>query len=396
MNRNAKGGKKRSTMRFHRLNLRLLAVAAFATVVVSSSSASVRAAGSATRTVAVSDSNWFFSPCNWHANGSAFAESQNPGAYFAIGFTGSQASLTLDVSMLDHVSAASWPRIRWQIDENTPEDHRLKQGDSLLPLDSNDLSTGAHSLRVWLIANEIFVDRWLVPVENFRVTGLVIDADGATFAPSLRPQRILFFGDSISEGLDTESGSGKYINDSDATHAFTYACGAALDAEFGVVAFAGQGWNIALLSNAPPFSASWSEQFDGQPRSFSPAPDSVVVMMGGNDALFGDLGGVAAAVTTWLGDVRATLPGTKIFFVVEFGGYARDEVSRGFEDYQAAAHDENAHLIDLGAAAEVGLDAGFVKGGTAQSYDGPHPTAGRAAELGAMLAGAIQAVLDGE
>ncbi len=48
------------------------------------------------------------------------------------------------------------------------------------------------------------------------------------------------------------------------------------------------------------------------------------------------------------------------------------------------------------ACGEVGLDAGFVKGGTAESYDGAHPTAERSAELGGMLAEAIRKVLDEE
>ena len=42
----------------------------------------------------------------------------------------------------------------------------------------------------------------------------------------------------------------------------------------------------------------------------------------------------------------------------------------------------------------MGLNSGgFLKGGTAESYDGVHPTAARSAELGAMLAQAIQEAL---
>ena len=95
-----------------------------------------------------------------------------------------------------------------------------------------------------------------------------------------------------------------------------------------------------------------------------------------------------------MGNARAALRKTKMFVVVPFGGYERDELTQGFNAYQAAAHDRNAYLIDLGPEAEVGLNSGgFLKGGTAESYDGVHPTAARSAELGAMLAQAIQEAL---
>src|SRR5262245_22916114 len=70
-----------------------------------------------TRTVPVSDPNWFFSPYNWYVNGDRFAETQNTGAYFKVGFTGTRAALAVDVAMLDGVPASQWPLIRWQIDD---------------------------------------------------------------------------------------------------------------------------------------------------------------------------------------------------------------------------------------------------------------------------------------
>src|SRR5262245_25650821 len=112
----AKGRRPRAS------TLRMTFVALVAMVAVVAS-IPARAAVEETRTVAVSTPDWFFSPGNWHVNGSDFAETQNPGAYFVIGFTGSHVALALDVSMLSGVPAAEWPRIRWQIDGGTPEDH---------------------------------------------------------------------------------------------------------------------------------------------------------------------------------------------------------------------------------------------------------------------------------
>ena len=56
---------------------------------------------------------------------------------------------------------------------------------------------------------------------------------------------------------------------------------------------------------------------------------------------------------------------------------------------------QDAFLIDLGPSAQEGIDSGgFVSGGTSTSYDGVHPMAARAAELGAQLAEAIQGAID--
>ena len=46
------------------------------------------AAGGGTGTIAVNNSNWFFSPYNWYVNGSTYAQTVNPGAYFKVAFSG--------------------------------------------------------------------------------------------------------------------------------------------------------------------------------------------------------------------------------------------------------------------------------------------------------------------
>jgi lysophospholipase L1-like esterase len=289
--------------------------------------------------------------------------------------------------------------IRCQVDGNLAQDIRLKQQDIVIPLNSQSLASGPHSLSVWFIAANHHFDRWEIPSDVVRITGLVIDATGSTLPPTLRPARIVFFGDSITAGAVTESASSNALIADDATHAYTYACAAALNAELGVVAFPGQGWTVSLLadsSNVPPFPQTWNQAFAGQPRSFSPPPDHVVVMLGGNDFLSGVANpvDVANAVTGWLLDVRAMLATSKMFVVVEFDGYERDAVTAGFNAYQTANPDVNAFLIDLGPSAQVGIDSGgFVPGGTSTSYDGVHPTVARAAVLGAALATAIQNAL---
>ena len=102
---------------------------------------------------------------------------------------------------------------------------------------------------------------------------------------------------------------------------------------------------------------------------------------------------IADALRTWIANVRAEVPVSKIFIVVAFGGWERDDVAQGLKAYQSATPDANSYLIDVGPSAETGL-TGFVKGGTDQSYDGVHPTAKRNKELGLLLAEAIRANLE--
>jgi lysophospholipase L1-like esterase len=350
-----------------------------------------------TQTIPVTDPNWFFSPSNWYVSGAAFAETQNTGAYFKIGFTGTSVALQVDVSTLVG-PAAQWPLIRYQIDQNALQDIRLKQQDAILPLNSQALAPGPHSLTVWFVAANLHIDRWQIPSEVVRITGLLIDAGGSTSPPALRPVRMMFFGDSITAGVATESPSSNSLIGDDGTHSYAYACAAGLNAELGVVGFPGQGWTVSFLAdstNVPPFPETWNQQFAGQPRSFLPRPDYVVVMLGGGDFLAAaDPGNIPNAVTAWLVVARETLASSKIFVVVEFDGYERDAVTAGFNAYQSASRDPNAFLIDLGPSAQVGIDSGgFVSGGTSTSYDGVHPTAARAAVLGAQLATAIQNAL---
>jgi hypothetical protein len=132
-----------------------------------------------TRTVPVSDPNWFFSPCHWYINGDSFAETQNIGASFKIGFTARQASLAVDVSMLDGVSAARWPLIRSRIDDAPTQDYRLKQADTLIPMNATDLPAGPHTLTVWFVARDYHIDRWLTRSSlsgGRRVSNAILDS----------------------------------------------------------------------------------------------------------------------------------------------------------------------------------------------------------------------------
>jgi lysophospholipase L1-like esterase len=233
-----------------------------------------------------------------------------------------------------------------------------------------------------------------MPSEALRITGLTLDVGGATVAPTLFPKRILFYGDSITEGVHTESASGNAIKDDDATHAFPYTCAAALGAEFGVVGIARQGWTIPGEggSNVPIFVEAWPYYFAGKPRAFTPAPDYVVVVHGTNDALAPAVPShVQSTVQSWIGAARAAMPSSRICVVVPFGGFERAPLTQAVQAYKAAnPADSNVFLIDLGVGVQSGLTNPSGQS-SAHSHDGIHPDAVTSEALGTQLAAAIQA-----
>ncbi len=348
--------------------------------------------------IPVNDANWYFSPYNWNVVGSSYAETPRSGAYFKIGFTGTSVALQFDTSMLSWMSASSYPGIRYQIDDQPTQDYQLHRWDGIVNLNSKALDPGQHLLTVWNVAIATGYDRWDVPLINeVRVLGLVLDEGAATFAPPLRPHRAIFFGDSITEGLDDVKCSGNGIDSDDAVGDYTFNCAALLNAEYGVVAAGGQGWTrIAHDGHTPPLPQSWKWLFQGVPRDFSTPPDYLVAMEGGIDLLFttNPPSVIQSTIEAWLVDARTTLPTTKIFLAVTFNGFYEDVITAAYNDYlQANPWDKNTYLIDLGPAAQYGLLMNFSNQGSLYTCDGIHPLLPRQAVLGQMLGQAIQAAL---
>ena len=344
--------------------------------------------------VALGDPNLFLSPYNWSLNGTAAATTAQPGAYLTAGFQSANVRLDIDTSFLAALPNRGGPRIRWQVDSGPTQTYRLAAGDAQIPLNSNTLAAGNHTCKVWFVAADYRQDRWKVPVEALRITGLTLDAGGSSVAPTLLANSVLFFGDSITEGVRTESAHGDPVQDDDATHAFPYTCAAALNAEFGVVGVARQGWTIPGQdgSNVPAFPATWPFHFAGKPRAFSPGPNYAIVMHGVNDAISpADPNQVKAAVQTWIGAARTAMQTSRICVVVPFSGFEREAITQAVQAYKTAHTSETkVFLIDLGAAAQSGLTDPSGQP-SPHSHDGIHPDAATSQALGTQLAAAIQA-----
>ncbi len=343
--------------------------------------------------IALSDPNLFFSPYNWSVDSTNTAITAQPGAYLTGSFQSADVRLNVDTSFLATLPNRSGPLLRWQVDSDLTHTYQLAAGDKQIPLNSGSLAAGTHTFKVWFVAADHTQDRWQTPLEALRVTGITLDVGGTTQTSTQRAKRILFFGDSITEGVRTESAHGSVAIDDDATHAFTYTCAAALNAEFGVVGIAQQGWTVPGQpgSNVPIFFDAWPFHFSGKSRTFSPSPDYVVVVQGTNDALApADPNHVKAVVVNWLVAARSAMPSSRFCIVVPFGGFEREALTQAVQAYKAAhATDTKVFLIDLGISVQAGLsDPSGAP--SSHSHDGIHPDAATSQNLGTLLATALQ------
>jgi hypothetical protein len=311
---------------------------------------------SVTQTIAVTDANWFFSPYNWKKSGSAYAQSNNPGAYFKTKFTGTLCKLNVDVSPLTgaSVSSANYPTILYSIDGGAFTRYQLASSDTQITLGTG-LSAGTHTLELHFVG--IFWnsnDRWTTPAMVLRLTGLVLA--GATAAPSLYPGRAVVYGDSLGEGWEVLASGVSVVNE-DSSLAFPAMVGRALETEYGVVCFAGQGYVTSVsTANVPALSSSWDLYYAGTSRLsaglFSPAPDWIISAHGTND-----LSSVAAIVTSLAAAWRTAAPSAKIAFAVPPGQARQSEIASGV----TAAADANVKLVDV---AEDLLTGGAYRSGT--------------------------------
>jgi len=313
-------------------------------------------------TIAIDDAALFFSPYNWRYSGSTYAQSANPGAYLKFRFTGTSLKITVDGTPLSgaSIAAGNWPKIAYSIDGGAYTTAQITDGDMVL---ASGLSAGTHTVRIVLKSTRQADDRWTTPTNLLRITGLKIDDGASVSAPDIAANRMLFFGDSITEGVYVLSAVSDMASN-DATALWLKDVADSFSAEYGAVGWGSQGWTTTGAANVPTFPNAWDFISSGQSRLsggvFSPAPEKVMVVHGANDGLQGASdASVTAAVTAFLTDLRAAAPTSKIFIVIPFGGYKRSAITTGFNNY---GPDADAFLLDLGAPGEAIIAANSTDG----------------------------------
>lgn len=371
-------------------------------------SASHTATVNTTSTIAVNDGNWFWSPYGWDVSGSTSALSQDFGAYFKVGFTGTQVQVTFDVSALTGASVASgnYPYVRWSIDNGAFATYQLTSSTTTHTL-ATGLASGTHQLvMVYYGAAGISLDFWTTPVMQVKIDGLVVDGGAASAAPTLRTKRCLFYGDSITQGQWSLGSSGA-TPPHDATLSHTAGVAAALGCEYGNIGYGGTGWTTTA-SNVPPIftagndtNSSWDKYFAGTSRlvsgALSPAPDYVFVNEGTNDGGASDAT-VETEIEGFLPALRTAAPGAWIFLEVPFNGQKRTALTVAYGAYEAVP-DAKAKLIDLGTDADFSTSFDCTVNGVTGTFAAPldcyHPAYWMNVQLGAMLAQKAQADIGG-
>lgn len=371
-------------------------------------SASFAATAVAGQSVPITAANVSLSPYGWDAS----LQAVNAGQYLRATLTTSAAAnLTLALTSASFASAAdaSKPIIGWSIDGGPIQSIQLTTAN--LSTGSITLATGlaagSHSLYAYYRSSDPYLDRW-TPAGVFAPTALAVSAGTLTVATlTALAKRAIFWGDSITEGEQTEANG--YAAAADAYHGWVRGVASAIGAEYSQVGFGGQGWTTtAADAHTPGFTSSWNFLHAGAARSFSVAPDYVFINQGTNGNSCGTTGTVSAFLTALRSAVGASC---KVFLLIPFNGSVKSttpSLPSEYATYQGGSPnvtvtttdgiavskgtvDAATFLLDLGTAATVGL-AGVA---SANSYDGTHPSAYANTGLASMVSRGVQFALTG-
>lgn len=194
-------------------------------------------------------------------------------------------------------------------------------GYSLVNLTPRPLASGGvHTVEIDVKDVDGGGDRWSPPLSSaFVLTGFLLDR-GARAAPlpAAAPRRMLFLGDSITEGIRA---AGPQVGQAgaDATEDYAWLTGRAFGADFSQVGFGAQGIFKRGDGDVPPAPATLRYNYLGSPASRSFSPQVVVVNQGTNDgraypARF------RQAYLRYLRQIRAAWPAAWILALRPFDG----------------------------------------------------------------------------
>jgi len=227
-----------------------------------------------------------------------------------------------------------------------------------------------------------------------------VDEDATLYAPILRPNRLLHYGDSISEGWNIRgppSNGDVRINYDSASDTWMWHTSASLDAEISLIAWAGQGYTKGGDGGIPKLWTMDGDKKDNAwiwinmkyQRYFTTCPQIVTNNHGTNDMLNTTF--VTSSVTGWLGDFQKLCPKTRIIMIPPLGGALFNEISKGVAVYKqstSASLSSNIQVLTLNAVAKQG----FWSGNGWATADGIHPNIQKNAQLSAIVSGAISSL----
>lgn len=305
------------------------------------------------------------------------------GAYLKFLMSGSATlSLGIDVSMFSGFSAADMPLLYYCIDDGAMQSVQLPTSGTTLSLATGLSTSGNRFVQIWLMGmRQLLGTRWNAsgsPSNCLRINSIIGAAGSTITAPALRPDRFLFFSDSIGEGVLSLGANATEPLEHRRSAGWLVA--QAFNAEYGIIAYGMQGWASVGAGGVPAFPSAWNFHNGGRARSFAEAPDYVFTMFGYNGTT------LATTVTNWITAARAAFgAATWIFVVIAPSGIGATATSDGVTNYKTAnPGDTKVALIDNRSVIPVGPYLGITAPNWL-SIDGVHPN-----ELGnAQIAAAI-------
>ncbi len=325
--------------------------------------------------VSLNNEKIYFSPYSWH-DGGDYRLAALGGAYIKAAFTGSTFGIKIDRSRLLHISPSRLCVNAYIDGSSTPICTTLGAADMCGVLNfTTSLSSGNHYIEIYFSGSDDEEAYKYGSPNALCVTGFNIAAGErilnlSDVGRATKSGKLLFFGDSITEGIGTNSNDEK---------GYAPTIARTLGYEYGQCGNAGIGWTLGGCRNFVDFyipqedgfgKGFWREYIEGVSRFVDDdptkgyidgAPDAVFVNLGENDAQFrSNLTTARGRLTGWLTDMRKVLPeNTPIFVIVpfnyggtKFASYStfKGYITGGFNDYKAAnPNDNNVHLLDLGS-----------------------------------------------
>ncbi len=360
----------------------------------------IAAAGDATErvTLPIDHAQMFLAPYVWKMSGlgvDARAEAAMPGAYLKAVVQGTKTlGLIIDGTANRDCPPASMPVVEVSIDEGEFRVVPLTRTGEVytLPLAEQLDAAGPHRVEVYLRANDLTVKRWTAATTHLRIGGLTADAGATLIAPSVRPRRVIGFGDSITEGVGVDGlfTSWQSLGVNNARETWLPLVCSALDCEYGQLGSGGQGMTREI--HLPPLTGTW-DRLDAVTSRLTggfllPEPDYVYCMMGTNDY---DKD-ITSDYARWLTAMRQACPRSRFFCIVPPLGVHRTEIAAVVAASNATG-DQRVHLIETTPLRQL-FRAG--QGATQCAYDGVHPSRFGQALLGALIAVETQKVLSRE
>ena len=309
----------------------------------------------------------YFSEHNWamDASGAApIATSVNSGAYIKAAFAGSaRASFALQATkptVVGGAAAASthYMNVVFSIDNKPWVEVPIFGNTTEIAIPYAEINASStHRLQLQIYNSMQGANRWHNPAQGgaaLVVKGLTLDSGAKVLPPALLPRRAIFFGDSITEGVNAECRNtpetstgvpgdvpepGGDLSANSATKTWGPTVAAALGAEYSQVGFGSLGWVVSGAGGVPAFYVpgkesvnSWDKHFNVANRSFANL-DYIFVGHATNDGLRQG-SKVTAAVTTavagWLRAARVKAgPKTAIFLCVPFGSFGAANEPKG-------------------------------------------------------------------